>query len=201
MFRQFFGPSKKELWQLLSARTGSEFISGGLFKTDKVVHRYRGWTITLDTYTVSSGNTHTTYTRIRAPYVSTQGFRFSVRRSGPLSELGAFLGFGDVEIGIEDFDRDFVVKASCEETVRALLADAGLRALIQAQPKFDLKVKDDEGWLGAKLPKDADLLYFSVPGILRDVEQLGQLFEIFREVLNRLCALGAADTYAPETAL
>lgn len=201
IFRGLFGPGKKEQWQLLSAQTGSEFVSGGFLKTDRVVHRHRGWTITLDTYTVSSGKSSTTYTRIRAPYVSTQDLRFSIRRSGPLGELGAFLGFRDIEIGSEDFDGDFVVKASCEDTVRALLSDSELRELIQAQPRFDLKVKDDEGWFGANFPEDVDQLYFSVPGILRDIERLTQLFEIFRRTLDRLCTLGVASEQAPEITL
>lgn len=201
IWRELFGPGRKELWQLFSEQTGSEFVAGSLLKTDKVVHRYRGWTITLDTYAVSTGKSSTTYTRIRAPFVSVGGFRFSIYRSGLFSELGMFLGFQDVEIGSEEFDKDFVVKSNCDEIVRALLSDAGLRDLILAQPRFDLKIKDDEGWFGANFPEDVDMLYFSVPGVIRDVEQLKQLFEIFSEMLNRLCTLGVAADYAPEMAL
>ena len=201
IFRELFGPGKKEVWRLLSAQTGSEFVDGGFFKADKVAHRYRDWIITLDTYTVSTGKTSTTYTRIRAPYVRAGDFRFSIHRSGLFSDLGAFLGFQDIQIGDEDFDRDFVVKSNCEETVRALLSDLKLRDLIGTQPKFDLKVKDDEGWFGTNFPQDVDMLYFSVPGILRDIERLKQLFEIFSGVLDGLCTLGAAYENAPEITL
>ncbi len=201
IWRELFGPGRKELWQLLSEQTGSEFVAGGLLKADKVVHRYRGWTITLDTYTVSTGKTSTTYTRIRAPYVGVGGFRFSIHRSGLFSELGMFLGFQDIEIGSAQFDKAFVVKSNCDETVRALLSDTQLLNLIDAQPRFDLKIKDDEGWFGANFPEDVDMLYFSVSGIIKDVEQLKQLFEIFSEMLDRLCTLGVAAEYAPETAL
>ncbi len=201
IWREWFGPSRKELWQLLSEQTGSEFVVGGLLKADKVVHRYRGWAITLDTYTVSTGKSSTTYTRIRAPYVSVGDFRFSIHRSGLFSELGLFLGFQDIETGSEEFDKHFVVKSNCEETVRALLSDARLRDLIDAQPRFDLKIKDDEGWFGTSFPEDVDMLYFLAPGIIKDVEQLKQLFEIFSQVLDRLCTLGVATEYAPEIAL
>ena len=197
ILRELFGPSKQEVWKLLSDQTESTFVSGGFFKADKVVSRYRDWVITLDTYTVSTGKSNTTYTRMRAPYINATGFRFSVCRNGLFSELGEFLGFRDVQIGGDVFDRDFVVKSDCEEKVRALLSDPKIQALIQAQPRFDLKVKDDEGWFGADFPDGVDELYFSVPGVIRDLEQLKRLFELFSEVLNRLCLLDYADEGAP----
>jgi len=37
-----------------------------------------------------------------------------------------------------------------------------------------------------------DELYFRVPGIIKNIERLKDLFEVFSEVLNRLCVIGAA---------
>jgi hypothetical protein len=193
ILREIFGPSKKEIWRLLSEQTGAEFVEGGFFSgPDKVVAQYGEWTITLDTYTVSTGKTSTTYTRMRAPYVNAGGFRFSIYRSGIFSELGEFLGFQDVEIGNEDFDKAFVIKSSDEDKVRELLAEPRIRELIDRQPRFHLEVKDDEGWFGRSFPEGVDELYFRVPGIIKNIERLKDLFEVFSEVLNRLCVIGAA---------
>lgn len=201
VLRELFGPSKKEIWRILSEQTGSEFVEGGFFKSDKVVAHHREWTITLDTYTVSNGKTSTTYTRLRAPYVNAEGFRFSIYRSGIFSGFGEFLGFQDVEVGDEDFDRAFVIKASDENKVRELLAEPQIRELINRQPRFHLEVKDDEGWFGKSFPEGVDELYFRVPGVIRDVEQLKGLFDIFAEVLNRLCMIGAAYQGGPDVQL
>jgi hypothetical protein len=193
-----FGPSKKEIWKILSEQTGSEFVEGGFFcGPDKVVVQYKDWTITLDTYTVSTGKTSTTYTRMRAPYVNIDGFRFSLYRSGIFTEIGEFLGFHDIEIGNEEFDNNFVIKSSDEDKVKELLAEPRIRDLIDQQPRFHLEVKDDEGWFGASFPEGVDELYFRVPGVIKDIEQLKGLFEIFSEVLNRLCIIGAAYQNAP----
>lgn len=198
IIRELFGPSKKEIWKILSEQTGSEFVEGGLFKgSDKVVAQYRDWIITLDTYTVSNGKTSTTYTRMRAPYVNVDGFRFSIYRSGIFSELGEFIGFHDIEIGDVDFDKAFVIKASDQEKVKELLADPQIRELINLQPRFHLEVKDDEGWFGISFPDGVDELYFRVPGIIKDIEQLKGLFEVFSEVMNRLCIIGAAYQSSP----
>jgi len=198
VLRELFGPSKKEIWRILSEQINSEFVEGGFFTgSDKVIARFKEWTITLDTYTVTNGNTSTTYTRMRAPYVNADGFRFSIYRSGIFSELGVFLGFQDVIIGNESFDEQFVIKASDEEKVKKLLAEPHIRDLISLHQRFRLEVKDDEGWFNKSFPDGVDELYFSVPGVIKDINQLKSLFEMFSEVLNRLCIIGSAYETSP----
>jgi hypothetical protein len=60
---------------------GAETVSTGFLGMDrKVQARVHDWIITLDTYT--SGETDTTYTRIRAPFVNHGGLRFTLFRAG-----------------------------------------------------------------------------------------------------------------------
>lgn len=192
IMRELFGPSKKEIWKSLCEQMGYNYVEGSFFKTDKVVAQHKDWIITLDTYTVSTGKSSTTYTRMRVPYVNVDGFRFSISKSGVFSEIGEFLGFHDIEVGDESFDESFVVKASDEIKVKELFAEPHIRELISQQPRFRLEVKDDEGWFGANFPDGVDELYFCVPGIIKNPEQLKGLFDIFSEVLNRLCIMGSA---------
>ena len=52
----WFGPSKDEVWRQLSQEIGAEYVEGGFWKGKKVQARVGPWTITLDTYTESSGS-------------------------------------------------------------------------------------------------------------------------------------------------
>ncbi len=104
LLRDLFGLSKKEIWKELSSRIGAEFQDGGFLGRDKVVARIRGWTITLDTYAVSTGKSTVTYTRIRAPYVSKDGFRFKIYRAGFFSRIGKLLGMQDITVGFTEFE-------------------------------------------------------------------------------------------------
>ena len=61
----WFGPSKDELWKQLSQEIGADFVAGQLWKGSKVQAHVGPWTITLDTHTVSSGESQVTYTRMR----------------------------------------------------------------------------------------------------------------------------------------
>jgi hypothetical protein len=42
-----------------------------------------------------------------------------------------------------------------------------------------------------------DELYFQVVGVLKDIERLKSLFELFAEVLDRLCRMGSAYERGP----
>jgi len=197
LMREMFGPSKKEIWQVLNEQIGSEFVEGGFFKGDKVVAHIKQWSLTLDTYTVSNGKTSTTYTRMRAPYINRDGNRFKIYRSGIFSGIGAALGMQDIEIGYPEFDKDFVIKGDNEQKLKELLENTRIRELMELQRRFHLEVKDDEGWFGTSFPDGVDELYFSVPGVLKDLEQLKGLFELFAEVLNQLCIIGSAYASNP----
>jgi len=70
------------------------------------------WTITLDTYAVSTGKTVMFFTRLRAPYVNPDRFRFTIYRRGLFSDIAKWLGMQDVVVGHEDFDRDFIIKGT-----------------------------------------------------------------------------------------
>ncbi len=201
VLRELFGPSKKEIWDELSKQINADFREGGFFGKDKVVAYSKEWTITLDTYTVSTGKTSTTYTRMRAPYVNKDGFWFKIYRSGFFSEIGSMLGMQDIEIGIPDFDENFVIKGNNIDKVKALFSETNIRSLIELQPRFHLEVKDDEGWFGKAFPHGVDELYFNVVGVIKDIERLKALFELFAEVLNYLCVIGAAYDSNPHVEL
>ena len=58
-------------------------------------------------------------------------------------------------------------------------------------------MKDDEGWFGTKFPEGVDELYFVVVGVIKDIERLALLYELFTETLDELCRMGAAVDTPP----
>ena len=192
ILRGLFGPSKREVWQLLAGQVGGAFVDGGFFGRDKVIVNHGQWTLTLDTYTVSNGKSSSTFTRLRAPYVNRDAFRFSVYRSGLFTPLGEMLGFTDIRTGDAVFDEAFVLKGNNEAKVRALFSDATIKQLLEAQPRVRFEVKDDEGWFGAHFPAGVDELNFTAYGVIKDLDRLRALFDLFAEVLHQLCVIGSA---------
>jgi hypothetical protein len=201
ILRKIFGPNKAEVWQQLCKEIGAEYINNGIWKGDKVVARVKEWTITLDTYTVSTGKSHVTFTRIRSPYVNADGFHFKISRKNIFTGIGKLLGMEDLEVGYPEFDNDFVIKGNDESKVRSLFMNDKIRAMIHQQPAISLEVKDDEGWFGTDFPVGVDELYFQVTGVIADVARLKLLYELFAEVLNHLCHIGSAYENDPNIKL
>ncbi len=197
----WFGPSKDELWKQLSREIGADFVAGQLWKGSKVQAHMGPWTITLDTHTVSSGESQVTYTRMRAPYVGGAGFRFTIYRKGIFSELGKLMGMQDIEVGDSEFDEAFIIKGTDESRVRELFSKRRIRELISAQPAIHLSIRDSEGWFGPKFPDDVDELAFQVTGVIKDLARLKMLFDLFAEVLDQLCRLGATVRSSPDVTL
>ena len=199
--RGLFGPSKNEIWQQLAEQIGGQFRPGAFMQGPARVTAQTGqWVVTLDTFE-DGGENSTTYTRMRAPYVNRDGFYFNVYRSSVFSPIGQMLGMQDVIIGDPPFDEAFIIKGNSETKLRQLFADPNLRQLMHAQPRIHLRVKDDEGWFGKHFPQGVDELHFTTMGVMRDVQQLHLLFELFAATLHRLCAIGSAYENDPQVRL
>jgi hypothetical protein len=201
LLRELFGPSKDEIWSQLSQEIGADYQKGGFFAPGKVTVSHRQWEITLDTYTVSSGESSTTYTRIRAPYVNPDGFRFTIYRKSIFSGIGKLFGMQDIEIGDSLFDDEFIIQGTHPDLVERLLANVNIRQLIQDQPNIHFQVKDDEGWFGARFPEGVDELYFQTYGVIKDKQRLKDLFDLFSLVLDELCRLSSAYEGEPGVTL
>ena len=171
--------------------------TAGGFKNDRVEVAHGEWTITLDTYTVSTGKSSVTYTRMRAPFVNPSGFRFRVHRKSIFSDLGKLFGMQDLEIGDPDFNEHFIIQANDLPSIRRLLSNATIRDLIAAQRDIDLSVKDDEGVFVTRFPEGVDELHVIVHGVIKDIGRLKQLYDLFAETLEELHRIGVATDEPP----
>lgn len=142
------------------------------------------WSLTLDTYVVNAGKTVLVFTRMRAPYVNPNGFRFSVSRAGLFTGIAKRLGMQDGAVGHEDFDRELVIKGNSEETLRALFTSSRLRERIGAQKDIHFSVDHDSGWFRPEPPPAVDTLGFHVTGVITDIERLKLLFDLFSTTLD-----------------
>jgi hypothetical protein len=197
-FRTLFGPSKEEIWRQFAIEIGATIVPGGFWKGDRIEATHGSWTVVLDTYTVSAGKTTITYTRMRAPYVTPDGFHFKIYREGIFSEIGKWFGMQDVTVGYEDFDRDFIIKGNDEGRLRQLFSNQKVRELIAVQPEIYFSVEDGDGNVWTKMfPAGVDELKFQVAGVIKDLDRLKLLYELFAETLDELCRMGSALDKTP----
>lgn len=196
-----FGPSKKEVWKQLSEEINANLVEGGFWKGNRVEGRHNNWVIYLDTYTVSTGKSSVTYTRMRAPFINMNNFSFKIYKSGLFSDIGKAFGMQDIEVGYEDFDRDYIIQGNDEGLVTKLFSNSKIRELITLQPRLRLEIKKSEGAFGPAFPENESELYFLVTGVIKDIDLLKNLFELFSEVLEELELIGSAGGDSPSVKL
>jgi hypothetical protein len=131
---------------------------------------------------------------MRAPFPNPTGFRFSIGRSTVFTSLGTLLGMQDIQVGHPEFDSTFVIKGNDEFAVQRLCGSERLRALVMAQPKFQMSIRDDDGWCGADYPAATDVLVFDVADRIREPERLKGLYDVFAETLHELSRMGVAGS-------
>jgi len=195
--RALFGKNQSRIWEELAAELGARFTDGGNWKGDRIQVDQGEWTVTLDHFVVMIGNVPVTYTRLRAPFVASGGFRFKIYRRSFGSDLATKLGMQDVEVGHAAFDRDFVIKGNDQRKLRQLFDCPDVRRLLERQKDVALSVKDDEGWFAQRFPEGTDELECRFVGLVVERQRLKDAFELFAVTLDRLCRIGAAEAGDP----
>ena len=197
----WFGPSKREIWNRLAEDIGASYTQGGIGKPEKLQVVHDQWTVTLDSMVVMTGDVPTAYTRFRAPFINPEAFRFRIFRRNFLTGIQKMFGMQDIEIGHPEFDNDFVIQSNNETKIRELLANDRICEILNAERTMAFAITDDEGWFGARYPKDTDALVFSASGEIKDMDRLKRLFDLFAETLDEMCRIGTAYRETPELKL
>jgi Zn-dependent protease with chaperone function len=184
-------PSRRAVWRQIASDIGAEYQDDGLFRPGVLRYRSSDWEITLDTCTDGGGDSSTTYTRMRAPFVNKDVLALKIYRAGLFAPMGTFFGIQDIETGDSSFDGHFVIQGNNRTKIRWLLGDATLKELIQVQPDLYLEIRHDDGtW------DDKDLLMFKCRGVLKDETLLKKLFDLFCTTLAKLTQMDSSSGQA-----
>lgn len=186
-----FGRKREAIWRLVSQELNANFVpKQGFRDSHKIVARHDNWTIVIDTYKRGKAPT---VTHIRAPYVNRDGFEFRIYRRRAFSNVRKAMGMQDVVIGFKQFDEDFIIQGNDEQKLRALFDNDLIRRLIAWQPQIMLWNEVDEAYAHDPLAEGGiSELRFETQGIISQVQQLKDLYELFAELLDHLCHIGSA---------
>jgi hypothetical protein len=162
-----------------------------------VVHRVKGWTITLDSYRTIRDDRYKSSGKITvfmsAPLSNREGHRLSIYPKNLFRSAGKFFGMQDIEVRDPEFDSEYIIKGTDEAMVRALLASERIQQLMRSSKEINLSIREGEEDGRSTLMGMRDQLYWSRRGwgsVTKDLRLLKTLFELFEETLNRLHAIG-----------
>lgn len=191
-FENAFGASRGEVWDRIAVGLEEATTDGQAWQGQRVLARVGQWTVTLDADSASDRESFVASTRLRAPYINRDGFRFHISPESLIGRFGKLLGLQDVQVGDEAFDRAFLVRATDDDTARRFLSNPELRAAMLDLGRISLCVKDDEGWFGTDFPEGVDELYLEAPRLVTTRDELRRHFDVFALCLHQLCHIGSA---------
>jgi len=156
VFRQAwrdFATSRGFVWKPASGpwyRRTSDAIDGNV----------EGVPVRVDTFVVSTGKSHVTYTRVVSRPGNDVPAKITVSRRHFLTGFGESLGMKTVRTGDPSFDERMVVRARDPEAVRRVI-DASVRArILELRPSVTVRIQDQTAkitWRGAeKDPRTLD---------------------------------------------
>ena len=201
MMRKMFHPHEDEIWAQLSRELEGEFENHQGWSQDRIRVKDGEWTVTLDVHSEPGYRAEILYTRYRAPYVNTDGFRFNIYQETVFSEIAARFSHERAEAGHEEIDKLFTIKTNNTDQLKQLFDSSRLRALLAGEPSVHLFVRESDGVFAEEFPQGVDELVLEVEGEIGDIDRLKGLYVLFATVLQRLCAIGSAYEGDPHVEL
>lgn len=172
---------------------------GGFWRTDKALGEVEGVPVVFDTYTVSTGKSSTTYTRItaRPTWLAND---ITLKREGLGASLGKLFMGADVDMGDDRFDGRVVARGD-ETTLRAVL-DATTRRLVEAALDNGIVVEDGQvRWVQSGLVRDTQRLEHATRQVVELAQALdpgnlrARLFQVVVSDPNFEVMEGALNTF------
>lgn len=188
-----------EAWEGLARERGGELVPGRRGKGPRVRFPGEPWDLTLDTFTVSTGNSSATYTRVFALVQSRDDFHFRIYRRTLLSGLAKKLGAQDIHTGHVVLDRDYMVKGNSESKVVSLLMDARISGILETQKAGALELRRLRGRRARKFPPDTAELRYIRTGVVKERASLVAMLDLVAATADQLLRIGlvSAETMNP----
>ena len=189
------------VWKQFALDTGAEYIEGHYGASDQFISTNGPWRIQLDTYTssaISGGGTYmSSYTRVKAFFRSPDGLTFQVHRRGSLGRLLHFVGSQSIQVGIPEFDSQFVLHGNDSGKIHVIFCGQGIRSLLEQVEGDKIEILQGEGPWEEEFPAGASVLYFNTAGVVTDTARLRGLQRLFVELLNGMSKVGSATPFIP----
>lgn len=176
--------SKENIWKSFSEQTGGTFFEGQYGMLDGTIISYKNWKIVFDYYDLYSGKFNERFTRIFVSIVSLDDFRFEIYNNGIIRSIEKIFGAQDIEIGIKEFDKRFILKANNGFKLEKLLINPQIRQLLEMQNEVNFEISNYKG-IWEKETQDLELSFF-VKGEIKSIETLSSLLDLFKLALDHL---------------
>jgi hypothetical protein len=180
---------RREAWQEVARSIGSTFVEGKRPSADTISIAHGPWTITLDTYTVHTGQASVTYTRAKALFIAEGDPKFRIRRRNFFDTILENIGLGGVVLGDPAFAARYVMKGRPEARLRSLQTAGFVEALLAAA-SLTVSVGKAPGKYRRVHGPQAREATVVTTSVIKDPHRLVNMIEVAKETVTALQGAG-----------
>ncbi|MBC3539229.1 hypothetical protein ACFSC6_07720 [Rufibacter sediminis] len=123
-------------------------------------------------------------TSFLAPVQHSTAFKFALHEQGFIDEVGKIFGMEDIELGYPDLDDAFIIKTNQPETLKNLLVDPAIHAILLKHKNCEIKLHEEADEIGPEM-----VLTFSKDEAILDISELREIYGLLFSLLQRLAQL------------
>jgi hypothetical protein len=165
---------------------------------DEVVVTRGPWTLRLDGYYQSTGQSAIPLTRARAYFGGWRGLKLTVRKRTWFDRLWESLGYGSrLPVGSALNDR-FVITGKPEARLPSLLSLSPLSQSMLALPKMRLRVTRPSRKSRKRYGEESGVVVCLISGFTTDVSRMVAMLEVVGDTLEALARVGEAGEHPVE---
>jgi len=157
------------------------------------------WSITFHMHQKGVGGAVTDSSSAFLPYKTKGSLSFDLFNRSLAADASKVFGAQDIEIGEDEFDREYIIKGSDEKLVKRIFASARVQELIKLQPHLKLFIQDEPKELAehGSVPPGIHVLAFRDKSAINSYERLSLVNDLMLAVLDEMLAADAASPQDP----
>jgi len=160
------------------------FIEGQWSKGPYMVIDYKGYELVMDYYTVHSGQTYLTYTRMRTAFKHKEAFKFRLRKATWLSKLlkSPSLSFPGLS------SQKYRLKGSREDLIGPLIGESQLVDHLNFKRFFNIEINQKTS-MGLRCgPGESGVIFYIAGGVKRE-EPVEEMVTLMKGIVDALVSL------------
>jgi hypothetical protein len=159
-----------------------------------VASNYKGYTITIDSYThyiESGGNTYKKeYVRAMVEFYDADHLELILTEEIFVDKIKKMLGYKEMQLGHLAFDEHFFIQGNDENKIRQLLSKEHLQEALLIQKPIRFCITKETGLFNESPTDNHSMIYFIAERKIKRMEQLQSIYQFMTNWVDELSNVG-----------
>lgn len=189
----------KSVWMEFADEHQGSFDDGQKVFVMRVPVPGKPWSITYHMHQKGVGGAVSDSSAAFLPFKAKGAFSFDLHNRSLAADASKIFGAQDIEIGEDEFDREYIIKGSDENLVKRIFASKRIQELIKLQPHIKLFIQDEPKELAehGSVPPGIHVLAFKDKAAINSYERLTLVHDLMLATLEEMLVSDLASPQDP----